>query len=248
MKYSEKLSGYWEEGYHYYVEIRGSEMTVLDYHRRRILKTDVSYDAEALERGEETEIVLTDGVLSRAYDGKPMTMIKKLTYIDGRLELDYFYTIMGTEKYTLNKVDRGPFDYLTVLDDTMLEVIAGRWIKWEPKGTKRNCFLDFQGDNMKYIVGGNFVELERRIHVCALKSSPGSMFITPSDLSERDFGMIGEINIEDRMLTTRMHICDADAPLMVFMRQKDLDALPVPAEAERPLRTTMRRDDRALPG
>ena len=221
MKYSEKLNGYWEEGYHYYIEIRNAEMTVLDYHRRPLLKTSVSYDAKALEKGKEPEISLADGVLSRAADGDPMTMIKKLTYIDGRLELDYFYTIMGPEKYTLNKVDHGPFDYITVLDDTMLDVIAGRWVKQEPKGTKQNCFLDFDGDNMKYTVGGNFVQLECRIHVCALKTSPESMFITPADLSERDFRFFNEISIENGVLTTRIHICDADAPLIVFMRQKD---------------------------
>lgn len=243
MKYSEKLNGYWEEGYHYYVEIRNDEMTVLDYHRRPTLKTKISYDCKDLEKTGTAEIVLDDGVLSRAANGEPMTMIKKLTYIDGRLELDYFYTIMGPKQYTLNKVDHGPFDYLTVLDGSMLGAISGRWVKWEPKGRKRDCFLDFNGDNMKYTVGGNLVELERKIHVCSVKTSPDDIFITPANLAVRDFGIISEIKIQGNMLTTYMHICDADAPLMVFMREKDLDVLSVPEEATRPLRMTMFMDD-----
>jgi len=51
------------------------------------------------------------------------------------------------------------------------------------------------------------------------------MFITPADLSERDFRFFNEISIENGVLTTRIHLCDADAPLMVFMRQKDLKTL-----------------------
>ena len=33
MKYSDKLNGFWEEGYHYYIEIRDGRMTVRGYRR-----------------------------------------------------------------------------------------------------------------------------------------------------------------------------------------------------------------------
>ena len=56
MKYSDKLNGYWEEGYHYYLEFRNEKLTVRGYNRAVSLKTKVSYDADKLEAGERTVI------------------------------------------------------------------------------------------------------------------------------------------------------------------------------------------------
>ena len=233
MKYSDKLNGFWEEGYHYYIEIRKNRMTVLDYHRRPMLETMISYDAKAIECRGLAEITLDDNILSRTAYGEPMTMIRKLTFIDGRLELLYYYTIMGETLYILNKVDRGPFDYLTILDNTMLKKLSGTWVQSgtgdrrlnRPLGTgdMYPSRLEFSGNRMKYFSSG-YLALDAKIHICEIKTTPGSMFITPEDLSERDFGMISEIMIEGNTLTTRMHICDADSPMMVFMREEDIDA------------------------
>ena len=63
------LNGFYEEGYHYYMEISDGVLTVRDYARRIMLTTDISWDEEALEREEKTEIYLTDNVLSRDAQG-----------------------------------------------------------------------------------------------------------------------------------------------------------------------------------
>ena len=238
MKHSNKLNGFWEEGYHYYIEIRDNKMKVLDYHRRPELETAISYDAKKIEKGGPAEIELEDNVLSRTALGEPMTMIRKLTYIDGRLELLYYYTIMGETLYTLKKVDHGPFDYLNVLDEKMLKMLQGKWIQWDKNGS-RDSFLTFSGDRMKYVIGGNFTQLDSQIHVCETKNDPGEMFITPADLSARDFGMISEIKISGNKLTAYMHICDAEAPMMVFAKEEDIDSIELPPEALRPFRETM---------
>ena len=76
MKVSDKIDGYWEEGYHYYIEFRGEALTVRDYSRRVMLETTVSYDADAAERGERVVIALADNTLSRNLRGESFTRIK----------------------------------------------------------------------------------------------------------------------------------------------------------------------------
>ena len=95
MGYSEKLNGYWEEGYHYYMEFRDDKLTMREYRRKVILETTVSYDAAALDRGEETEIVPADPVFDRWPDGRMAMEIRSLRYVGGELKLLEYYTIMG---------------------------------------------------------------------------------------------------------------------------------------------------------
>ena len=45
MPYSDKLNGYWEEGYHYYLEFRDDKLTLRRYDRVIELETTVTYDA-----------------------------------------------------------------------------------------------------------------------------------------------------------------------------------------------------------
>ena len=52
MAFSDKLNGFWEEGYHYYLEFRDEKMTLRRYDRVIELETKVSYDAAAMDRGE----------------------------------------------------------------------------------------------------------------------------------------------------------------------------------------------------
>ena len=240
MKYSDKLNGFWEEGYHYYIEIRDNKMNVLDYHRRPMLETAISYDAQKIEKGEPAAIELDDNVLSRTAFGEPMTMIRKLTYIDGRLELLYYYTIMGETLYTLKKVDHGPFDYLRIRDKEMLGELQGKWIECDKNGL-RDAYLTFSGDRMKYVVSGDFVWIDSQIHVCETITNPGTMFITPADLSMRDFGSINEIEIGGNVLTTYMHICDAESRRMMFVKEEIIDRLKLPPEAQKPSGNTMLR-------
>ena len=85
MAYSERLNGYWEEGYHYYMEFRDEKLTMREYRRKVVLETTVTYDAEALDRGEETEIIPAEAVFSRWPDGDPAMEIRSLRWADVEL-------------------------------------------------------------------------------------------------------------------------------------------------------------------
>ena len=42
MNYSDKLNGFWEEGYHVYAEIRDDKITLRNYMRKIDLETTIS--------------------------------------------------------------------------------------------------------------------------------------------------------------------------------------------------------------
>ncbi|MBO4326752.1 MAG: hypothetical protein J5950_05740 [Clostridia bacterium] len=94
---------------------------------------------------------------------------------------------------------------------------------------------------MKYVVSGDFVWIDSQIHVCETITNPGTMFITPADLSMRDFGSINEIEIGGNVLTTYMHICDAESRRMMFVKEEIIDRLKLPPEAQKPSGNTMLR-------
>ena len=125
MTYSKKLNGYWEEGYHYYLEFCDALLTVRGYDRAVQLETEISYDAEALERGERTVIQLKDKVLSRSLTGEMMTEIGELAWENGELEFLYHYPILGDTVYTLHKVDHGPFAHIILRDEEYMDKLTG---------------------------------------------------------------------------------------------------------------------------
>ncbi len=210
MKYSEKLNGYWEEGYHYYVEIRDVAMTVRDYRRKIALETHISYDADGLERGERTVISTGDNVLSRDGSGNPFTMIKELAYENGELKLLYYYTIMGETLYTLKKVENGPFDHITIRDEEYLPRLQGRWVEWSENG-KHADSLTISGDRLT-MPGVNGA----RVHAVSYKYDKDRVYIVPANLISSDFGAWTRIEVLPDMLTTRMIIFDASVPLSVL--------------------------------
>ena len=233
MKYSDKLDGFWEEGYHYYLEFRGQCLTVRDYRRAVALETTVKYDAAAIERGESAVISLADGVLSRTYDGEPFTMIRELRYEGGELKMLYYYTIMGETLYTLHKVDHGPFDHIIIRDAEYLERLQGRWIEWRANGDKSSA-LTINGDRLMWIGSEKLP-----FHVVSRKASPNDVHIVPADLTESSFPGFAEIDVLPDMLTTYMHVCDVSMPMTVFAREDVIDSIDVPPEAKRPMRNLM---------
>ena len=144
---AEKLNGFWEEGYHYYIEIRDGRMTVRGYRRDVVLETEISYDADAVERGERTVITPKESVLSRDFEGKPFTMIKELAWESGELKFLYYYTIMGETLYTLKKTDRGPFDHIIIRDEEFLPKLQGEWVEWSRSGKSSNTLV-IKGDRL----------------------------------------------------------------------------------------------------
>ena len=145
MPYSEKLNGYWEEGYHYYMEFRDEKLTMREYRRKIVLETTVSYDAEALDRGEETEIIPADPVLSRWPSGEMAMEIRSLRYVGGELKMLRYYTIMGEKEYTLKKVDGGPFRHIRIRDEEVLSRLQGKWKERTAKRSGRP--LTIQGNS-----------------------------------------------------------------------------------------------------
>lgn len=232
MKYSRLLDGFWEEGYHYYLEIRKNRLSVRDYRRRTELETKIDYDASALENGERTVISLEDNVLSRTAAGEPFTMIRELAYDNGELKLLYYYTIMGETLYTLKKVDHGPFDHIIIRDKEFEKKLRGVWEQWSPNG--RGVPVTIK--NGKITLFGE----EEPFHVISYKGSPEDVYIVPADLTQSEFPGCTRFEVLPDMLTSRYIVCDADMPLNVYARADMLDKITIPEEAKRPMRNTMR--------
>lgn len=232
MKYSDKLNGYWEEGYHYYLEIRDAHMTVRDYKREVMLETEISYDADAVERGDRAVITPEDNVLSRDGYGEPFTMIRELAYEEGELKFLYYYTIMGETLYTLKKVDRGPFDYITIVDDEVLDSIQGEWFMWRPDGEA--------GERLR--ISDNFLSVfgvKSEFHAVRYEYNHDQTFLVPANLTSSDFGVLTKIEVCPNMLTATIIVMDMDMPLSVFARKDMLDKIEVPGDARRIPRCTM---------
>ncbi len=233
MKYSDKINGFWEEGYHYYLEFRDDKLTVRGYRRDVTLETTVSYDAEAVERGERTVISLGDNILSRDGYGEPFTWIKELAWDNGELKFLYYYTIMGETLYTLKKVENGPFDHIIIRDDEFLDKLQGRWEEWRPGGRTGNPII-ISGDRIS-MPGAD----GRPFHVVSYKYDRERVHIVPANLIDSDFGSYTSIEVLPDMLTTRMMVFDASMPLSVFARKDMLDKIEIPSAALEPIRSTM---------
>lgn len=233
MKYSDKLNGFWEEGYHYYIEIRDGRMTVRGYRRDVVLETDISYDADSVERGERTVITPKESVLSRDFEGKPFTMIKELAWESGELKFLYYYTIMGETLYTLRKTDKGPFDHIIIRDDEFLPKLQGEWVEWSRSGKSSNTLV-IKGDRLS-----TFGIEDRKIHVVSYTYNRDEVRIVPANLIDTDFGSWQSFEVGPDRLTSRMMVFDATVPLSVFARREMLDRIEIPAAAKEPMRSTM---------
>lgn len=233
MKYSEKLNGYWEEGYHYYLEFRDGMLTVRDYRRCIAIETACSYDAAALERGERTVISLESNALSFCYDGSPMSVIKELSYENGEIKLVRCYLEEEETAYTLKKVDHGPFDHIIIRDDEFIDKLQGVWKQWHGRfeiviSGREIAFMPF--------------EPSMRFHAISYKTSPHRVHLVPENLTDRDFGGFTEVGVRKDMLTCYMKVSDMSMPMYVFAREDMLDKITVPAEALLPARNTMTPD------
>ena len=237
MSYSDRLNGYWEEGYHYYLEFRDEKLTVRDYRREIALETTVSYDAQQLERGEPTVIVLENNVLSRDYEGNMMTEIKKLSYENGELKLLYYYTIMGETLYTLQKKDEGPFAHIRIRDEEFLERLQGTWVKWTEKELREKyppTLLEITGNEISWMS-----PKKERFHVVTYRYAPEKVYLVPESLTSDNFVGFTHVEVLPDMLTSTMIVCDMSMPLSVFAREDMLDKIEIPSAALQPARSTM---------
>ena len=232
MKYSEKLNGYWEEGYHYYLEFRDEKLSVMDYARRIMLETEVSYDADKLEAGERTVITLKENVLSRTWEGKMMTEIKELAYENGELKMLYNYTIMGENLYTLTKQDGGPFRHIIIRDDEFMDKLQGRWEEWTASGREGNPMIIVDNTISWFGGGGTF-------HAVSYTYDKDSVYLVPYDLTTDNFTAFTRVRVLPDHLETTMMVCDMSMPVSVFARKDMLDKIEIPESAKRPAVNTM---------
>ena len=243
MLHSSPLDGFWEEGYHYYLEIKGKKAVLRDYAKRVIFQTSLEYDKKALLRGERTPLALGETVLSRTAKGDPMMWIEELFYENGQIFLREYYTIMGEKNYTLKKADGGPFDDILIRDKEILPRLQGLWLEWSKNGVdKDECGIRIRGDLMTYGTK-NCAMFSSRIHAVSHKTSPDQVFLTPQDLTVREFPGMTQITVKEDMLTSYQIICDVSTPLSVFLRREDYDAAKIPVDALREARNLMLPDE-----
>lgn len=237
MRYSEKLNGYWEEGYHYYFEIRDGKFTLRDASKRIAIDTTVKYDAKKLEAGEKTELEIKDTVLTRSYKGEPMWYITALYYENGEIHMDTHYTITGDDSYVLKKVDHDPFYNFILLDKEYLPRLQGEWVQWhKDKSTKSTLVI--KGNEIRFLYDGSVLN-KCKIHVVAYRSYPQKIFLNNEDLTVSGVGMYSSLDIGQDMITGYEMVCDMDMPLSVFARRDMIDKIEIPAAALRKPRNTM---------
>ncbi|MBP5330524.1 MAG: hypothetical protein J6Y89_01570 [Lachnospiraceae bacterium] len=232
MKYSDKLNGYWEEGYHFYFEIRDEKLTVREYRRKITLETTISYDADSVEAGLKTPIKLEDNVLSYGGSNNPMSWFEEFYFEDGFIKLVEGYSFMDRkDPYTMKKVERGPFDHIIIRDDEFLDKLQGVWLQWSisgdySKGKRTELYIDGNVFHWRLHSG--------KFHVISYDRDydRDSVYLVPWDLTESDFSSCTRFTVEPYMLTTNEMIYDVSTPLSVFAREENIDKIEVPEGAK----------------
>lgn len=237
MKYSEKLNGYWESENQFFLEFRDESLTVRDQRRRIMLETGVSYDADKLDSGERTVIMLEDNKLSSCADGSMMTGIKELAFENDELSLLYYHSVIGETGYKAHKTEAGPFDHVIIRDDEFLDSLQGVWEQWTHNGVRLEPLV-IEKNTVSWLGGGG------EFHVVSYRkdiSEPKKVFIVPADLTSYDFGCFTAVEVRPDMLLTNMIVTDVAMPLTVFAREEMLDKIEVPSGAKLPVRNTMQK-------
>lgn len=237
MNFSEKLNGYWEEGYHFYFEISNMLITIRDYARRIMSETTIEYDAEAVERGEKTPIKLGTNVLSTNYLKEPMSWLEDIYFENGEIHMTECYSFMDRrDEYVMKKVVEGPFDHIIIRDDEFLEKLQGKWVRWSPGGYDDSLFIDGNTIGWGIHGGGEF-------HVISYKYRGREMnkevYIVPADLTRDDFGGFCRVEVLHDQLHTTEIVYDMSMPLSVFAREDMIDKIEIPSGAKRPAVSVM---------
>lgn len=230
--YSDKLNGFWEEGYHFYFEIRDEKLTVREYRRKITLKTTISYDAESVEKGLKTPIKLEDNVLSYGGSNNPMSWFEEFYYENGEIRLVEGYSFMERkDPYTMKKVEHGPFDHIIIRDEEFHDRLQGEWLKWSISG-------DYSEEKREKLVIDNDTFYWRmhsgKFHVISYDRNydRDSVYLVPWDLTEDSFSGVTRFTVYPDMLTTNEMICDMSTPISVFAREENIDKIEVPAGAK----------------
>ena len=241
------LDGYWEEGYHYYLEIKGKKAVLRGYDKKIVFTTSIKYDAEKVEAGETAEITLGETVLSRTYKGEPMTWIREMRYENGVIVMEYTYTIMGDTTYTLKRTEHDPFYNMIVRDREILPKIQGLWLQWYKNGKNEAGYgLRIRGRTLRYgTKDHDFFKV--KFHAVSYRNG-SDVFLCPESLTSTEFPGMTQIDVKENMLTSYDIVCDASVPLNVFLRKEDMGKVAVPPAAYAEIRSTMMCEDTPTPG
>ena len=230
MAFSDKLNGFWEEGYHYYLEFRDEKMTLRRYDRVIELETNISYDAAAKERGESVDITPENDRISSGLTGNMMREIHEIRFEDGIIHLTLHDYADEYLPYTLKKTERGPFDHIVIRDDEFLDSLQGVWKEWGGKDSSSDLVI--RGNELKW----NFFDREK-FHVISYnydgRYDPDRVYLVPEDLTRDSFRGFTKFDVKPDMLITTMMVCDMSMPSTVFARADMLDKIEVPGSAKR---------------
>ena len=237
MAFSDKLNGFWEEGYHYYLEFRDEKMTLRRYDRVIELETNISYDAAAMERGESVIITPENDRISSGLTGNMMREIHEIRFEDGVIHLTLHDYADEYLPYTLKKTERGPFDHIVIRDDEFLDSLQGVWKEWGAKSGGNDLVI--RGNHLKWGIWG-----EDDFHVISYnydgRYDPDRVYLVPEDLTRDSFRGFTKFDVKPDMLITTMMVCDMSMPSTVFARADMLDKIEVPGSAKRaPVNTMM---------
>ena len=237
MAFSDKLNGFWEEGYHYYLEFRDEKMTLRRYDRVIELETNISYDAAAMERGESVVITPENDRISSGLTGNMMREIHEIRFEDGIIHLTLHDYADEYLPYTLKKTERGPFDHIVIRDDEFLDSLQGVWKEWGAKSGGNDLVI--RGNHLKWGIWG-----EDDFHVISYnydgRYDPDRVYLVPEDLTRDSFRGFTKFDVKPDMLITTMMVFDMSMPSTVFARADMLDKIEVPGSAKRaPVNTMM---------
>lgn len=237
MAFSDKLNGFWEEGYHYYLEFRDDKMTVRRYDRVIELETTVSYDAAAMDRGEAAVIIPENNRLSSSLTGEMMREIHELRWENGELKLTLHNYADEYRYFTLKKAEHGPFDHIVIRDGEFLEGLQGVWKEWGGKDSSSDLII--RGNELKWRFFGS-----EKFHVISYnyngRYDPDRVYLVPEDLTRDSFSSFSKFDVKPDMLITTMMVYDMSVPSTVFAREDMLDKIEVPGSAKRtPVNTMM---------
>ena len=214
---AEYLEGYWESGYDYYFEIKGSRLTVLEYSKRRVLETPFTLTDVDAEDGSAT-LALKNPYLSYEGDVRPYAEFTSLRLIGGKLELEYhFTTVDGERAVTLEKKEHDAFYNIEILDEKLLPELQGSWSEVSDKGAS----LSISGDKLTILSGGS-VDYTGKIHVISYRTSPGHVYVVNASLTTvSTLGPFKDFTYSGGVLTTEMTVLDADeSPRFTFTKDE----------------------------
>ncbi|MBQ7172053.1 MAG: hypothetical protein IJR89_07240 [Clostridia bacterium] len=235
------LDGFYESGYDYYAELRGNVLSLRDYARVPILRTEIRYDRTAAEKKERTEIAFETGGFRYGETSPVMIAMTSLVFDGEDFLLTTYYELLDRRtEYRLKKVDHGPFDYIRIRDKEILPRVAGVWYGCGRDGRENGETLEIKKNELSFCYDGQPL-CKMKIHAASYDCDPGTVLLISEDLTAKSLGAWSFLTVGEKMLTCYPQITDVTPPMSVYLRREDVGKIPLPPEALREARNAMLR-------